>query len=195
MPRRYHELLEDPQIKLYAPPTVRNTVTVANLVFAFSNHPTLISIVKILKDSKYNWVKIQVHIRTQQIALLFYILTICFGYIQFGKDVPGMILLRKESPGDKLDFLMTAVQVLILFGIMINIANYCNASLDNIVWLFPKNHDVYEADDITDKNKWAILGYLTVMSFLCFLINFELAPIIDISVSILGPVYIVIVPG
>ena len=99
MPRRYHELWEDPQIKLYGHPTVRNTVTVSNFVFAFSNHPTLISTVRIIKDSKYNWVKIQVHMRTHQIALLFYILTICFWYFQYGKDVPGMILLGKESPG------------------------------------------------------------------------------------------------
>jgi amino acid permease len=195
MPQRYHQMVEDPHIKFFGDISIKTTVTISNLVFGFANHPMLISTLKIMKDSQYSWVKIQVHIRSHQIALICYAMTICFGYIQFGKEMPGMVLLRPESPDNPLDIVMTLAQIAVFFGIAVNIVNYTNASLDNIQWMFPKDERVGTYDDITDKNKLLVFGYVMVMVVVCIFLPFDISPFIDSSVSILSPIYMVVVPG
>lgn len=195
MPTRYHQMLEDPNILFFGEFSIRSTVAISNLVFGFANHPMLISTLKILKHSEFAWVKIQVHIRSHQIALVCYAITICFGYLQFGQTVPGMVLLRPEAPTNPRDVAMTCAQIAVFFGVVINIVNYTRASLDNIQWLFPKDNRVGRYDDVTDKNKSLVFVYTVFMIVVCFFLPFEVSPLIDSSISLLSPVYMVIVPG
>lgn len=195
MPRRYHDMVEDPKIVIFGEFSLKSTTIISNLIFAFANHPMLISVLKVLKDSKYTWVSIQVHIRTQQIALICYSLTICFAYLQFGHNVPGMILLRSESPDNPTDVLMTVAQIMVFFGITINVVNYTNASLDSLTWFVPKDDRVSRFEELTDRNKYLIFWYIVGMTMACFLLPFEISPLIDAVISILSPIYMVLIPG
>lgn len=98
-------------------------------------------------------------------------------------------------PGNSSDYLMTIAQIFVFFGIIINIGSYSYAGIDNILWMFPRNPDDDDYDRIANKHKFVIFAYLSFMSFICLIFDFEITPIVDICMSFLTPIFMIIIPG
>lgn len=188
LPGRFAAMQTDPKIVMFRFEVGFFTV-IGNILFAYVSHFSVITIVKVLRESRAS-LKYRALFRSQFIAMTLYTLVCYAGYLSFGEDTPGLIVVRPSVKGSS-DWPFTVCQLGLSFGLIVSICVRITSNVDTCTALFGGPRLAGRSE-----RKFAVgVAASLVPLFLSLWVQRNFLSVISFTISLLCPHFMIIAPS